>query len=151
MLIFDYGGQDPEPTGDSGRSPITAPNRECRGSASRHPSPLEGVALCTGECGSFLQTVAYVGTRRLLYSNLEQKVEDAGSDEDDGGLRRRADGPAEVEGVRVRQRPSDSANNEDGVLTASWNTLDDGFVKSVVKDYLENDAVMEVHLVRMEE
>jgi hypothetical protein len=38
--------------------------------------------------------------------------------------------------------PADSVDNEDGVLSASWNTLDDGFVKSVVKDYLEGDAVL---------
>jgi hypothetical protein len=60
-------------------------------------------------------------------------------------------GQRKLKAYEALNGPADSTSNEDGVLTAEWVTVDDGFMKSVVEDYLEEDAVLEVHLVRMEE
>jgi hypothetical protein len=79
MLIFDYGGRDPEMDTGGWELTIAAPNR---GVADQHfvtHVELRGWGFKPEDC--FIRS-RMLGRDGILYSNLEQKVEDA--DQGDG-------------------------------------------------------------------
>jgi hypothetical protein len=93
MLIFDYGGRDPSMDRGGWEMSITAPNR---GVADQHFATHIKLMGWDFKPEDHFRRSRMLGRNGILYSDLEQRH---GGDEDDGGLRRRPDGPAEAEGV----------------------------------------------------
>jgi hypothetical protein len=79
MLIFDYGGRDPEMDTGGWELTIAAPNREVADQQFVTYTRLQGWGFKPED---HFRRSRMLGRDGILYSNLEQKVEDA--DQGDG-------------------------------------------------------------------